>query len=329
MTSRRHLLNAAAVATTALALPRAGARAQGAAGFPDHPIRIVVPFPAGGATDVIARLVADRINARLGQPAIVDNRAGATGSIGAQFVARSTADGYTVLMGTASVNAVLPATRRDLPFDTLRDFAPVALVASFPNMLVVHPSLPVNDVAGLIALLRANPGKYNFASSGIGSSIHLTGELFKLMTRTEMTHVPYRGSAPAVTDLLSGTVQIMFDNMTTVWPHVQRGALKGLGVTTLNRVATAPNVPAIAETLPGFDASSWVGFLAPAGTPPAIVERISGATRAILAMPEVAQRLTDLGATPGTGGPTEFAAFLRADIERWQRVVRETRLQVN
>jgi tripartite-type tricarboxylate transporter receptor subunit TctC len=312
---------AALAAPLAALLPSAG-RAQPDA-FPARQVQIVVPFPPGGATDLMARLLTEPMQRALGQAVIVENRAGATGAIGATAVARAAPDGHTILMGTASVNSVLPAVRPDVGYDTLRDFAPVLLVASFPNMLVVHPDVPAQNLSELIALLRSQPDRLTYASSGIGSSVHLAGELFRLMTQTQMTHVPYRGSAPAVTDLLAGRVSMMFDNMTTVWPHVQRGALRALGVTGLQRSALAPQVPAIAEVLPGYEATSWVGLMAPARTPPSSVAKLAEAARSALALPAVVQRMTELGADPGGGGPEEFARFLRADVEKWLRVVRE------
>lgn len=312
---------AALAAPLAALLPSAGRAQQDA--FPARQVQIVVPFPPGGATDLMARLLTEPMQRALGQAVIVENRAGATGAIGATAVARAAPDGHTILMGTASVNSVLPAVRPDVGYDTLRDFAPVLLVASFPNMLVVHPDVPAQTLSELIALLRSQPDRLTYASSGIGSSVHLAGELFRLMTQTQMTHVPYRGSAPAVTDLLAGRVSMMFDNMTTVWPHVQRGALRALGVTGLQRSALAPQVPAIAEVLPGYEATSWVGLMAPARTPPASVAKLAEAARSALALPAVVQRMTELGADPGGGGPDEFARFLRGDVEKWLRVVRE------
>lgn len=312
----------AALAAPLVALLPSAVRAQQDA-FPARQVQIVVPFPPGGATDLMARLLTEPMQRALGQAVIVENRAGATGAIGATAVARAAPDGHTILMGTASVNSVLPAVRPDVGYDTLRDFAPVLLVASFPNMLVVHPDVPAQNLSELIALLRSQPDRLTYASSGIGSSVHLAGELFRLMTQTQMTHVPYRGSAPAVTDLLAGRVSMMFDNMTTVWPHVQRGALRALGVTGLQRSALTPQVPAIAEVLPGYEATSWVGLMAPARTPPASVAKLAEAARGALALPAVAQRMTELGADPGGGGPEEFARFLRGDVEKWQRVVRE------
>jgi tripartite-type tricarboxylate transporter receptor subunit TctC len=314
---RRSVLAAAAGALSVTP----GARAQAA--FPARQVQIVVPFPPGGATDLMARLLVEPMTRSLGQPVIVENRAGATGAIGAQAVARAPADGHTILMGTASVNSVLTAVRPDVGYDTLRDFAPILLVASFPNMLVVHPSVPANSIAELVALLRRAPDSLTFASSGIGSSVHLAGELFKLMTGTQMTHVPYRGSAPAVTDLLAGRVSMMFDNMTTVLPHVQRGQLRALGVTGRERSSMVPDVPAIAETLPGYDATSWVGLMAPARTPDAVVQRLATDARDALAQPIIANRMRELGADIGGGSPQDFTRFLEEDVAKWRRVVRD------
>jgi tripartite-type tricarboxylate transporter receptor subunit TctC len=226
------------------------------------------------------------------------------------------------------VNSVLPAVRSDVGYDTLTDFAPVLRVASFPNMLVVHPDVPANTLQELVASLRARPDSLTYASSGIGSSIHLAGELFRLLTGTQMTHVPYRGSAPAVTDLLAGRVSMMFDNMTTVWPYVQRGQLRALGVTSLQRSALAPDVPAIAEFLPGYEATSWVGLMVPARTPPAVVQRIAASAAAALAQPALLSRVRELGADPGGGTPADFARFLEADVAKWRRVVREAAVKM-
>lgn len=315
----------------ALALPLAGLVSGGAmaqAAFPSGQVRIIVPFPPGGATDLMARLLTEPMTRDLGQTVIVENRAGATGAIGAQSVARAPADGHTILMGTASVNSVLPAVRPDVGYDTLVDFAPAILVASFPNMLVVHPDVPARTLPELIALLRARPDSLTYASSGIGSSIHLAGELFRLLTGTQMTHVPYRGSAPAVTDLLAGRVSMMFDNMTTVWPHVQRGGLRALGVTSPQRAALAPDVPAIAEVLPGYEATSWVGLMVPARTPPAAIQRIATSAAAALADPALMTRVRDLGAEVGGGTPADFTRFLEADVAKWRRVVRDANVKM-
>jgi tripartite-type tricarboxylate transporter receptor subunit TctC len=318
-----HPMNRRTALAAAAGLLAAPATVRAQAAFPARQVQIVVPFPPGGATDLMARLLVEPMTRSLGQPVIVENRAGATGAIGAQAVARAPADGHTILMGTASVNSVLTAVRPDVGYDTLRDFAPILLVASFPNMLVVHPSVPANNISELVALLRATPDRLTFASSGIGSSVHLAGELFKLMTGTQMTHVPYRGSAPAVTDLLAGRVSMMFDNLTTVLPHVQRGQLRALGVTGRERSAMLPDAPAIAESLPGFDATSWVGLMAPARTPDAVVQRIAGDARDALSQSAISSRMRELGADVGGGSPQDFTRFLEEDIAKWRRVVRE------
>jgi tripartite-type tricarboxylate transporter receptor subunit TctC len=293
--------------------------------YPTRPVRVVVPFAPGGATDVIARLVGQKLMDTWGQPIVIDNRGGATGAIGSELVARAPPDGYTILMGTASTHSVAPAVNPKLNYK-LEDYAPASLVATFPNMLVVHPSVPAKTVPEFIAVLKANPGKYNYASSGPGSSIHLAAELFKQMTGTEMAHVPYKGSGPAMIDLVAGRVQCMFDNMTTVWPYVQSGKLRALGVAGRERSPTAPDVPAIAETLRGYEANSWVGFFAPGGTPRAIVEKISADTRNAVHAREVAQKLLELGAVPAGGTPEEFTRFVKEDLQRWREVAKRARI---
>ena len=295
--------------------------------YPSRRSNCVVPFPAGGGADVGARMVAQIASDSLGQPVVIQNKGGATGAIGSEYVARATPDGYTLLLATGSTHAVLPAYRTDLPYDTVTSFAPATLVAMIPNMLVVNPKkVPVASVAELIKYLKDNPGKLNFASSGPGSSIHFAGELFKLMTKTEMTHVSYRGSAPALTDLLAGSVDLIFDNMPVVWPQVQQGNLRALGVATLERTPLAPQVPAIAETLPGFEAVSWVGIVAPSGTPAAIVDKISQAFGAAVLRPEIVSRFQELGYTPTRNTPAAFTQFIRDDRAKWQRVAREANL---
>jgi tripartite-type tricarboxylate transporter receptor subunit TctC len=295
--------------------------------YPSRQVELVVPFPAGGGADVGARMVAQIASETLGQPVVIQNKAGATGAIGSEYVARAAPDGYTLLLATGSTHAVLPAYRTDLPYDTVTSFAPATLVAIIPNMLVVNPKkVPVASIAELIKYLKDNPGRLNFASSGPGSSIHFAGELFKLMTHTEMTHVAYRGSAPALNDLLAGSVDLIFDNMPVVWPQVQQGNLRALGVASRERTPLAPEIPAIAETLPGFEAVSWVGIVAPAGTPPAIVDKISQAFGAAALRPDIAARFRELGYTPARNSPAEFAQFIRDDRAKWQRVAREANL---
>jgi tripartite-type tricarboxylate transporter receptor subunit TctC len=317
----------AAALILALFSPSALAQGASSANFPARAVRLVVAFPPGGATDVIARTVAQKLSDSWGQPVLVDNRAGATGAVGSELVAKAVPDGYTILMGTASTHSVAPAVNPKLPYDNQKDFAPISLVATFPNMLVVHPSLPVKNISEFIAYLKANPGKVNFASSGTGGSVHLAGELFKLMTKTDMVHIPYKGSAPALAELLAGQVQCEFDNMTTVFPYVQAGRLRALGVAGLERSPAAPDVPAIAEVLPGFEANSWVGLFAPAATPAAIVGKIAADVRRVLRVPELEHKLGAMGAVAVGSDPGSFAAFVKRDTERWRGVVRAAQIK--
>jgi len=305
------------------------AQAQGGpAAFPSRPVRIVVPFAAGGATDIVARLVGAKLGEVWRQAVVVDNRPGASGAIGSEYVARSPADGYTLVLGGATTHSAGPAVNPKLPYDNIKDFAAVSLITTFPNMLVVHPSVPARTLAEFIAFLKANPNKYNFASTGSGGSVHLAAELFMMMTGTRMTHVPYKGSGQALADLLAGTVQCEFDNMTTVFPHVQSGKLRALGVAGLERSSAAPSVPAIAETLPGFEANSYVGLLMPAGSPAAIVRQFADETRRVVNQPDVRQKLQELGATPVGSSPEEFAEFLKTDTERWRQVVKSAGIKL-
>jgi tripartite-type tricarboxylate transporter receptor subunit TctC len=297
--------------------------------YPSQPIHIIVPFAAGGATDVTARIVGQKLAEEWKGTVIIENKPGATGSIAAEYVAKSKPDGYTLLMGTGSVNSVFPAVKKNLPFDTLRDFVGVSNFFITPNILVVHPSVPANSVAELIALLRAHPDQYNFASSGVGSSIHLSGELFKQMAGVQMVHVPYKGSAPAVADLIAGHVKMMFDNLASSWPYVNQGQLRALGVTSAQPDPLAPGVPAIAETLPGYDATSWAGLLAPAKTPPAIVAQISEAVQRAIKRPDVAETFKSQGATPVGDSSSHFTQYLKDDIEKWRTVVNKAGVTID
>lgn len=312
-------------ATLALFVMTSVLGAASAQAYPDKPIRMVVPFPAGGTTDILARAVAQKLSESLGQQMIVDNKPGAGGNIGAQEVARAAPDGYTLVMGTVGTHAINPSLYKKMPYDHVKDFAPVSLVASVPNLLVVHPSVPVNSVKELIAYVKANPGKLNFASSGNGTSIHLSGELFKTMTGVQMTHVPYKGSAPAVTDLLGGQVQLMFDNMPSALPHAKGGKLKPLAVTAAKRFPGTPDIPTIAEAgVPGYEASSWFGVLAPAGTPKEIVNKLSTEIAKALKTPEMTKRLEEQGAQAVGSTPEEFAAHIKAETAKWAKVVKES-----
>ena len=291
-------------------------------------IELVVPFPAGGATDVIARMVAQKVSDTLGQPVVVQNRTGATGAIGSEYVARATPNGYTLLVATASTHAVLPAYRLDLPYDTVTSFQAVSLLATFPNLLVVNPDkVPSKTVAEFIAYLKSRPGQLNFASSGLGSSVHFAGELFKLMTKTDMQHVPYRGSAPALVDLLAGNVDLIFDNMTTVWPQVQQGKLRALRRRkSCSEHRLRRRCRRLLKPFPAWrQRPGWVSSV-PAGVPAAIVEKLADAFSQALKNPDVTKRLAELGSTPGTERGDGFRTFIRNDRSKWQRVSKEANL---
>jgi tripartite-type tricarboxylate transporter receptor subunit TctC len=295
--------------------------------FPSRPVRFIVPFPPGGATDIIARITAAKMSEAWGQPVVVENRAGAAGAIGSDVVAKAAPDGHTILMGTTSTHAVGPAINPKLPYNTLTDFTPVTLVATFPNVLVAHPDT-ARTLPELIALLKANPGKYAFGSSGAGSSTHLTGELFKQMTQTDVNHIPYKGTGPLLNDLMGGQVAFAFDQITAVMSGVQGGRMRALGVASAERNAALPDVPAIREVLPGFESTAWVGILAPARTPTEIATRVQLETRRILQLPDVAQRLKELGATAVASPPAEFAAFMAKDTEKWRTLVSTAKIKV-
>jgi tripartite-type tricarboxylate transporter receptor subunit TctC len=309
--------------TAAAALLMLGAAGALAQNYPAKPIRLVVPFPAAGTTDILAREVAQRLSVLWGQSVVVDNRPGAGGNIGSDLVAKSAPDGYTLLMGTVGTHAINPSLYSKMPYDHVKDFVPIVLVAGVPNVLEVTPSLPVNSVADLIKLAKEKPGQLNFASSGSGTSIHLSGELFKAMAGVDMTHVPYKGSAPAITDLMGGQVQLMFDNLPSSLQQIKAGKLHAIAVTSAQRAPALPNIPTIAESgLPGFEASSWFGILAPAGTPPAIVARINADVNQWLQSAEAKDKLLAQGAVAAGGTPADFAAHIRTETEKWAKVVK-------
>jgi len=310
-----------------LALVASWASAQA---YPVKPIRIVVPFPPGGATDILARDVAQKLTEAWGQQVIVDNRPGAGGNIGSELVAHSAPDGYTLEMGTVGTHAINASLYAKMPYDHVKDFAPVILVAGVPNVLVVNNAVPANSVAELIAYAKANPGKLNFASSGNGTSIHLSGELFKVMAGVQMTHIPYKGSAPALQDLLGGQVQLMFDNLPPSLPQIKAGKVRALAVTSLTRAPALPDVPTIAESgLPGFEASSWFGILAPAGTPPAIVAKLNAEIAKWLATPEAKEKLAKQGANAAGGTPEDFAKHIAAETAKWAKVVKDSGAKID
>ena len=298
--------------------------------YPTKLIRIVVPFPAGGATDILARAAAQKMTEAWGQSVVVDNRPGAGGNIGSELVAKAAPDGYTLEMGTVGTHAINASLYAKMPYDHVKDFAPVILVAGVPNVLVVNPSLPVNSVQELIAYAKANPGKLNFASSGSGTSIHLSGELFKVMAGVQMTHIPYKGSAPALQDLIGGQVQFMFDNLPPSLPQIKAGKLRALAVTSATRAPALPDTPTIAESgLPGYEASSWFGVLAPAGTSPAIIAKLNAQIAAWLATPEAREKMLALGANAAGGSPEDFAKHIAAETAKWQKVVKESGAKVD
>jgi tripartite-type tricarboxylate transporter receptor subunit TctC len=289
--------------------------------WPTRPIKIIVGFAAGGSTDVTARVVAQALSERLGQQVFVENRPGAGGNIGAEAVAQAEPDGYTLLLATNGTLAANPSLYKSLPFNVKKDFAPIALTARVPNVLVVNPSVPANNVAEFIAYAKANPGKLNFGSSGNGTSLHIAGELFNKLAGVNMTHVPYRGGAMALTDLLGGQIQLMFEPLAEVIEQIRAKKVKALGVTTVKRSPLLPDVPTIAETLPGYEITAWNGMLAPAATPPDIIARLNRATDDALHSKEVQDKLAQQGSEPGGGTPEEFGAFLDSELIKWKKLV--------
>lgn len=305
------------VAASAFAQP-------GATDYPNKPIHIIVTFTSGGAPDILARLIGERLNAAWGQPVIVDNKPGAGGNIGADFVAKSAPDGYNIVVGTVGTHSINGALYSKMPYDMVKDFTPITLLASTPNMLVVHNNVPAKNLQEFIALGKKE-GKMTFASSGSGTSIHVSGELFKTQTGIDMTHVPYKGRASAIPDLLGGRVTMMFDNMPSSLPLVREGKLRALGVTSLKRAAAAPDIPTIAEQgLPGFEAVSWFALFGPANMPKPIVDKLQAEVSKILKSPEASKRLTDIGLEPIGSTPEELAAYQRAEITKWAKVVKDS-----
>ena len=310
-----------------LALPCDGVYAQN---YPSRPIRLVVPYPPGGPLDIMARAIGQKLTEAWNQAVVVDNRPGAGGNIGADLVAKSPADGYTLLMGAVATHAINPTLYGRLPYDPVKDFAPVALVAQVPNILVVNPSVPVRSVRELIDLARARPGYLNFGSGSTGSTGHLAGELFNTMAGVRMVHIPYKGGAPAMTDLLAGQVQLMFDNLANALPNVRAGRLRALAVTTLARSPAMPDLPTIAESgLPGFDLTTWFGLMVPAGTPTEIVSRLNAEIVRALNAKDMRERLEKMGAgPPADNTPAHFAAFIRAEAAKYAKVVRDSGAKV-
>jgi len=309
-------------------LPAAVAALAAETTYPSRPIRFIVPFPPGGSGDVVVRGVGQKLAEAWGQPVVVDNRAGASGNIGLLAAARAAPDGYTLVLGTASTHAINPALQRNLPYDTLKDFAPVALMISVPNILVAHPSVPARSLRELIDLARIRPDELGFASNGIGTSAHMAGELLKKETRIRLVHVPYKGAGIAINDALGGHVPLLFGAVATSLPHVQAGRLRALGVTALQRSAAAPEVPTFVEAgLPGFEVVQWFGAFAPAATPATVLDRLHGAITQGLQAPDVKARLARLGFDVPQVDRARFAAYVRDETARWAKVARDAGIQ--
>jgi len=313
----------AALAGALLGLPLAAA----AQAWPAKPVRLVVPFPPGGATDLLARQLAQRLGDTWGQALLVENRGGASGAIATEHVARQPGDGYTLLFATASTHAINPAVSK-VPFHPIKDFTPVVNVAAAPLGLVVHPSLPARSVKELVALLRARPGQLDMASFGTGTGSHLAGELFKVMAKVDMVHVPYKGGAAAMTDLLGGHVTLLFDTLSNTLAHAQSGKLRLLASTGPARVATMPTLPTISESLTGYEAMTWFGVLGPAGLPRAVVARVNGDVAKVLQVTEVRASLAAQGFEPAAGTPEAFAAQIQSDLAKWARLVADAKIRV-
>jgi tripartite-type tricarboxylate transporter receptor subunit TctC len=325
MASRRAAMGLLAIGLSALVWSSGGASALD---YPTRSVRFVVGYPAGGATDILARLIGQRLSERLGQQFVIENKPGAGNNIGTETVVNATPDGYTVLLVNPAnfINASLYA---NLNFNFIRDIAPVASFNRVPNVMTVAPSVPAKTVAEFIAYVKANPGKVNMASSGNGTSVHLSGELFMAMSGAKMVHIPYKGAAPAITDLLGDRVQVIFDNMPSIIQHISAGSLRALAVTTAERSPQLPDVPTVAETVPGYEASALFGMGAPKKTPPEIIEKLNREINAVLAEPEMKKRLTELGGEPLISSPEAFGAMIAAETEKWQKVVKSAGLRID
>jgi tripartite-type tricarboxylate transporter receptor subunit TctC len=322
MASRRLLLLQLAAMTQAPA-----AWAQSA--WPRRPVRLIVPYPPGGPTDILARVVGQQISQELGQPVLIDNRPGASGVLGSAEVARANPDGDTFLVN-ASIHTIIPHMQPRMPFDTLNAFAPVTQIAAVPLICVVSPELPVRTVPELIAYLRAHPGSVSYGSAGNGTAMHLAGEMFKAMTGTDMVHVPYRGSSPAIQDLMAGRIQVMFDSVPSSAGTVRQGLIRGLAVTTATRLAAFPELPTVAEAgVPGFEIATWYGIWAPAGTAEGIVQRMQTAVSKAVVLPEVTERMRALGAEPVASSPGDFGVFVSSEYERWGALVRAAQITID
>jgi tripartite-type tricarboxylate transporter receptor subunit TctC len=320
-----NLRNVAMLFATVMALACAPAFAD----YPAKPVRIVVPYPPGGTSDILARFIAAQLGSKLKQSFIIENRGGASGAIGSQAVANAAPDGYTLLLGTISTHGINSGLSKSLPYDPVKDFAPITVVGTTPNVISVNPALPVKNLAELIALAKSKPGTINFGSTSPGGSPHMSGELLKAMTSIDIVHVPYKGAGPMLTDLIGGQVQMGFDNLPSSIGFINSGKIRPIAVTTTKRWRGAPDIPTVAESgVPGYEVSAWFGLLAPAHTPKAIIDELHKNIAEILAQPDVAQRLYELGAEPGGNTPEEFARQISAEVEKWKKVVAKNGLKV-
>lgn len=318
------------VATAVLGFLLAGVAAvQAQPAYPQHTITVVVPFQAGGSADFLARLLQQHMQADFGSPVVVENRSGAGGSIGTAYVAKAPADGYTLLLGTQSGNVINGFIYNKLPYDPERDFQPISLLVHLPNLLVVSNKVPAKSVAELIAYLKANDGKLNFGSSGIGTSSHLSVVMFELATGTHMTHVPFRATTDEITAMMNGSVDVAIDSMTTLYPQAQAGAVRALAVTSAHRVASAPDLPTIGETIKGFTVEGWQGLFAPAGTPRPIVDKLAAEVKHVFESPDVVQLLTKVGGQPEPMTPDGFAAFVASERPKWREVVKASGVHID
>ena len=294
--------------------------------YPTKPIRLVVPFPPAGATDILSRELARMLSERLKQQVVVDNKPGAGGTLGSDIVARSAPDGYTIQMATSSTHSIGPSLNPKIPYNAQTDFTPVAHVANATNVLVVSPSVKANTVAELVADIKAKPGQYNYGSSGNGTIVHLTGELFKSMTDTYIVHIPYRGTALVIPDMVSGQIQLLFDNVASALPHIRDGRVKALGVTSLQRSPLLPNLPTVADSVPGFESNTWFGVFGPKNMPAEATQRLNTEIGAILRTPEFQARLRTLGYDAAGGSPADFAKVVATDTAKWARLIKERRI---
>ncbi len=293
--------------------------------YPDKPVKIIVPYPPAGTTDILARLIAQRLSERMKQPFVIENRPGAGGAIGSVAVAKSPADGYTLLMGTVNSHGINSALFKNLPYDAVKDFAPITIVGNTPNVLAVNPGLPAKNLAELLALARAKPGSLNFGSTSQGGSPHMSGELLKSMTGVDIAHIPYKGAGPMLIDLIGGQVQMGFDNLPSSIGHIRSGKLRAIAVTSAKRFPGTPEIPTMAESgVPGYEVSAWFGLLAPAGTPKPVIDALYANIADILKQPDVVKQLFDLGAEPGGNSPEAYARQIAADVEKWKKVVAAT-----